>query len=398
MRGPPGHRWARFRRLSWQSNEACESGGRVRFLRVQPGTTSPKSNGRSCARRIPGGRFAGALVALCLAALPVQLAWSASALPNAPQPQTLGRIIGTVRTPAGSPAAGAQVVLTGSGATVRRAKRTNRQGRFVFRRLAAGSYTVSVSSPGYEPVSPAQVVLGAGEVYRLPMTATPIPTVNSTVVVTATPVQIAKAQVKVETQQRVLGVIPNFGTSFVWNAEPLTPKLKFRLAFRAAIDPFTIGTDAAIAGFEQWHNTFPGYGMGRPGYGKRFGATLADSVDSRILGDALLPSVFHQDPRYFYYGGPHTGKRFLYALGETVMCRGDNRRQQFCYSRLLGDFAAAGIGNAYHASGDRGFGITLRDGFVILGGDAAENVMREFLSKALTSHRPPGANGRPRKH
>lgn len=286
------------------------------------------------------------------------------------------------------------VTLSGGNSSTQWSVRTDPQGEFVFRRLAAGSYTVTLSGPAVEPGQSTQVVLGAGEVFRLPMTAMPMPKVVATVRVTASPVQVARAQVKIEEKQRVLAIIPNFSTSFVWNAAPMTPKLKFRLALRAAIDPFTIATDAGLAGVEQYHNTFPGYGSGLQGYGKRFGGALADSFDDRLLGDAAFPALMHQDPRYFYHGGPHIGRRFWYALGQSVMCRGDDQKQQVCYSHLLGAFTAAGIANVYHAPGDRGFGITMRDGGVILGADAAENLMREFLSRGLTSHVRRGENGK----
>lgn len=320
----------------------------------------------------------------------------AAALPDAPSP-VRARVLGTVKSPSGVPLVDITVTLSGGNPAMQRSARTDPEGEFVFRRLAAGSYRVTLSGPGIEPGISSQVVLGAGEVFRLPMTAIPMPKVVETVHVTANEAQVAKAQVKVEEKQRVLAVIPNFSTSFVWNAAPMTSKLKFRLATRAIFDPFTIATDAALAGAEQYHDTFPGYGTGVEGYGKRFGATLADSFDARMLGEAALPALFHQDPRYFYHGGPHMGRRLLYSLKETLMCRGDDRRQQFCYSRVLGDFAAAGIANAYHAPGDRGAGITVRDTFIIFAGDAAENVMREFLSKGLTSHVPPGANGKAAK-
>lgn len=350
--------------------------------------------------RITRIRWVGAILALCLAAGP---AWAearhgaADSLPDAPQPQTLGAIHGTVDGPSEAPLSGIRLVLDGGNLSTPRINITNRTGKFAFPNLAAGEYTVSVSGPGFEPVNPMPVVLGAGEDFRLPISLIPMPRVVSTVHVTASTAAIARAQMKQEVQQRVLAVIPNFGTSFEWNAAPLTTGLKFSLQLRDVIDPFTIGTDFALAGVEQWHNTFPGYGTGWPGYGKRFGATLADSFDARMLGDALLPSVFHQDPRYFYHGGPNVWRRFVYALQEVPMCRGDDKRQQFCYSRILGDFAAAGIANIYHDPADRGFGITMRDGFIVLGTDAAVNLMREFLSKGLTSHKPPGAKGKPQK-
>lgn len=322
---------------------------------------------------------------------------AAAALPNAPSP-VRGRVLGTVKNPSGGPLVDVMVTLSGGKLAMRRSVRTDPQGEFVFRRLPAGTYTVTLSGPAIEPGTSQQVVLGAGEVFRLPMTAIPMPKVVATVRVTASTAAVAKAQVKQQEKQRVLAVIPNFSTSFVWDAAPMTPKLKFALATRSTFDPFTIFTDAALAGVEQYHDTFPGYGGGWQGYGKRFGATVADSFDARMLGDAALPSLFHQDPRYFYHGGPKIGRRLWYSLKSTLVCRGDDRKEQFCYSRVLGDFAAAGIANAYHAPGDRGAGITVRDTFIIFGGDAAENVMREFLSRGLTSHVPPGANGKASSH
>lgn len=319
----------------------------------------------------------------------------ATGLPSAPPAQTLGVIHGTVTNPAGAPVSGIQVVLSGGNLATPQSTITSRDGKFRFADLAAGNYSVSASGPGFEPVEATQVALGEGEDFRLPVSIVPMPKFVSTIHVTANTEKIATEQVKMETQQRVFAVIPNFSTSYEWDAAPLTAKLKFRLEARTLIDPFTIFSDAAIAGGEQYHNTFPGYGGGWQGYGKRFGATLADSFDARIIGDAVLPSVFHQDPRYFYHGGPDIGLRTTYALKETFMCRGDNQRQQFCISRVLGDFAAAGLGNLYHAPGDRGWGITVRDTFIVFGGDAIGNEVREFLTKAITSHKPAEDEGKP---
>lgn len=252
-----------------------------------------------------------------------------------------------------------------------------------------------MSGGDLRPEAPEPLVLAAGEARKFPIVVTRIPRFTATVRVTATPAQIATAQVHVEEKQRVMGVIPNFYTSFAWNATPMTPKLKTELAAWATFDPFSFLTDAAIAGSEQYHDTYPGYGSGLEGYGKRFGATLADSFDSRMIGGALLPSLLHQDPRYFYRGKGSFGRRLLYALGQTLMCRGDHGGQEVDYSRIGGAFIAAGLSNVYHAPEDRSAGVTIRDAFVILGGGAAENVLREFLSRGITSHVPPNENGKP---
>lgn len=320
----------------------------------------------------------------------------AAGLPDAPAPHGTSSLSGTVVDQTGAAVRGVVVTVTGQSGSFHARARTNRRGAFHIAALPAGNYQVSVSGADVQPAAPQPLVLAAHEARAFPIAVTRIPHVTATVHVTATPVQIATAQVHVEEKQRMLGgVVPNFYTAFEWKAAPMTPKLKYHLALRATFDPFTFATDAAIAGGEQYHNTYPGYGSGWTGYGKRLGATVADSFDSRVIGGALLPSLLHQDPRYFYRGKGSFGRRLLYAIGQTAITRSDRGTEEFNYSRIGGAFAAAGISNVYHAPGDRSAGITVRDAFVILGGDAAENVLREFLSRGLTSHVPPGANGKP---
>src|SRR4051794_21643592 len=83
---------------------------------------------------------------------------------------------------------------------------------------------------------------------------------------------------------------------------------------------------AGIAGAEQYHNTFPGYGQGAEGYAKRLASTYADTVASRMLGSAVFPVLLHQDPRYFYRGSGTVRSRLVYAIISAVVTRGDNSR------------------------------------------------------------------------
>ena len=164
-----------------------------------------------------------------------------------------------------------------------------------------------------------------------------------------------------------------------------------RLTFRTMGDPFILGVAAAVAGLEQQEDIYPGYGTGWSGYGKRFGASYADSNISRLFGEGVYPIIFHQDPRYFYKGTGSFGSRLWYAMRSAVISKGDNGRWQPGYAAVLGDFTAAGISNVYHAPQDRSFGITMRDSGILIGGDALENILDEFLSKSLTRNLPPDA-------
>ena len=175
----------------------------------------------------------------------------------------------------------------------------------------------------------------------------------------------------------------------------MTTKLKFKLALRTTTDPVTFFVVAGVAGAEQAHKTFPGYGQGSEGYAKRYGASYADTVAGRMIGSAILPAVLHQDPRYFYQGSGTTRSRLLHALVSTVVCRGDNGRLEPNYSHILGSFAAAGLSNVYRAPQDRQASLTFRNGFIIVGSGAVVNVLREFVSRKLTSSVPVFAKGKP---
>ncbi len=138
----------------------------------------------------------------------------------------------------------------------------------------------------------------------------------------------------------MLGVFPNFYVSYDPNAVALTSKQKFELAYRTTIDPVTFVLTGAIAGAQQAQNNFSGYGQGAQGYGKRYGAVYADTVTSTFLAGAVFPSLFKQDPRYFYKGTGTVRERFLYAVANAVICKGDNGRWQPSYSNILGNLAS----------------------------------------------------------
>ncbi len=317
--------------------------------------------------------------------------------PDAPasQARAFATLVGKVRDVAGNVLPGADVTLTGVSNGVHSTVKSDPQGGFTFDDLAPGIYQVKVDAPALGLSGAAQVVLGRSQRRQLNVFAMQAAAQKTTVHVTATLQQIAQAQVKEQEQQRVLGFFPNYYTSYLWDAAPMNKKLKLTLALRTLTDPVTFFVTGAIAAVEQAHNTFPGYGQGSEGYAKRYGGTYADTLTSRMLGSAIFPALLHQDPRYFYQGSGSVRSRVLHALLATVVCRGDNGRLEPNYSRMAGSFAAAGLSNLYRAQQDRQVGLTFRNGLIILGGNAVTNVLREFLSRKLTTNVPVFANGKP---
>jgi hypothetical protein len=114
----------------------------------------------------------------------------------------------------------------------------------------------------------------------------------------------AEQQLKQEEQQRMLGVVPAFTAVYNGSAVPLSSGQKFRLALADGVDPFDFATSAVDAALEQQSDEFPEYGLGWTGYAKRFGASYADDFDGELWSEGILPSLLHQDPRYFGGGSP----------------------------------------------------------------------------------------------
>jgi hypothetical protein len=308
----------------------------------------------------------------------------------APNPDlATGSIHGEVESADGTVYEGARVELSRPGDPSVATRQTDSGGAFNFANLPAGSFKITVSSAGFVTQEIRGALL-AGEAYDAHTIVLPVAAAANSVQVSAGSLEeISEAQLNLEEQQRVLGFFPNYYVSYDHNALPLTTRQKYQLAWRSSIDPVTFVLTAAVAGIEQANHTFKGYGQGAEGYGKRFGANYADSFDSDMIGGAILPSLFKQDPRYFYKGTGSVRSRVLYAIAAAVICRGDNGHRQFDYSGILGGLAAGGISNLYYPAGDRsGVEVTFENTLIGTAESAAQNLIQEFVIRRLTPHVP----------
>jgi hypothetical protein len=237
--------------------------------------------------------------------------------------------------------------------------------------------------------------LHAGEDFDAQSIALPV-TSTSEVNVTASQVEIATEQVRAEEQQRVLGVIPNFYVSYSPNPAQLTSRQKFGMAWKSNIDPVSLGITGVVAGIEQGENTFSGYGQGTEGYAKRYGAGFANNFINTMLGSAILPAWWKQDPRYFYKGTGSFRSRALYAIANSVICKGDNGKWQPNYSSIVGGLAAGGMANIYYPASDRdGVRLTFEDAAIGTAEGAVQNLIQEFIVKKLTPRIPNYGSAKP---
>ena len=306
--------------------------------------------------------------------------------------QLAGSISGTVVDQTGAGIAGARVRLSREDQSPDQEVLSGDAGQFSFASVAPGPFQLTITSAGFTSQS-SSGILPSGEIYTVPQIALALAAAATEVRVVPSPTEMAEDQIKVEEKQRVLGVVPNFYVTYDHNAVPLASKQKFELAWKTIVDPVTFGVTGAIAGIQQAQNDFSGYGQGAQGYAKRYGASYADAVTGTIIGSAILPSLLKQDPRYFYKGTGSKRSRILYAIANSVICKGDNGHWQANYSGILGSLAAGGISNLYYPAKNRdGAELTFENTLIGIGETAAVNLLQEFLIRRLTpnaSHHEP---------
>jgi len=335
-----------------------------------------------------------------------------SVLPDSPQPPQKS-ISACTDSPSGCPQAstatltgtvldlnrdvlqGARVTVTAQSGFVSRSAQSGNDGQFAFTWLTPGVYKLTVTAPGMSPFTSDDIALQAGEARILPPVTLAVSGGSTSITVNGNKEQLAEQQLHIALQQRIGGVIPNFYSTYDWNAPPMEAKQKLQLSFRSIFDPVAFLTVAGLAGAEQYKNVFPAYGSGIEGYGKRYGAAFANHASGILLGRAVYPAIFHQDPRYFYKGKGSIGSRALYAVSAAIIARDDDGRWKPNYSRVLGNFSAAAISNLYYPASDRGASLVLFNGLASTGADAVANLIREFVLKQITSHVPETPNDEP---
>jgi hypothetical protein len=197
----------------------------------------------------------------------------------------------------------------------------------------------------------------------------------------ANPTEKSEEEKRIEREEqshRILGVIPDFGNTSRHDASPLTSGQKFHLFAKSAFDPVELAVVGMQAGLSQAEDEFPEYGQGVAGYGKRYGATLADEVSSSFWVNYLYPVLLKEDPRYFRLGQGTIKHRIKYALLQEVICHTDSGGRSFSWENVLGAFTTGGLSNAYYPPAERGFGLTMSRSAISVGYGSLGGLVDEF--------------------
>jgi hypothetical protein len=210
--------------------------------------------------------------------------------------------------------------------------------------------------------------------------------VQRAITVTYSSKEVAAQQLKAEEQQRILGFIPNLYVTYEPHPEPLTTNMKFHLAYKSLTHPMFFARVSLWAGVQQARDNPDEWHQGMKGYSKRLGAGFADATIGGLISNAIMPSLLHQDPRYFYQGTGTKWSRARHAMFSPFVCRGDNGSWQPNYSQWGGSLIGYSISTAYYPSSNRtaghvfeAFGIDM--GLHVIGSLAQEFILGKFTSR-----------------
>jgi len=261
---------------------------------------------------------------------------------------------------------------------------TKDDGSFAFHDVAPGiTYPITIAAAGFAEWS-SSVTVEPGQDKTLTDIRLRILAAHRVVTVTYSSKEVAAQQLKTEEHQRVLGFIPNIYVTYEPHPEPLTTQMKFHLAYKGLTHPTFFAFEGLWAGVEQAAHT-PDYRQGAEGYGLRFGANLASGSSEALFGNAILPLLLHQDPRYFYHGSGTKGSRAWHAITAPFVCQGDNGKSQPNYSQWGGSLISASLSNTYYPSSDRGAGLVFRNFGTNMGLHVVLGLAQEFLLGKFTS-------------
>jgi hypothetical protein len=179
-------------------------------------------------------------------------------------------------------------------------------------------------------------------------------------------------------KKRMFGIMPRYAVVEAGaKVRPLSTGQKFGLVWQN-FNPYTFTFVAAEAGVNQGFNRPNEFGQGAEGYGKRYGAELADTWTGSFFVSGVYPSLLHQDPRYYRRGEGSFSRRAGYAISRVIVTRQDSGRKNLNFSEIFGNLTSGALSSAYYPDSERDASDVFQRGGVQIGFDAGFNLLKEF--------------------
>ena len=188
--------------------------------------------------------------------------------------------------------------------------------------------------------------------------------------------------------KHAFGVLPNYRTAEGDQPyAPISTSRKFKIATDDTIDGPSFLLAGVFAGLGQWQNSNPSFGQGAKGYFHRYLTGLADQDVGNYLTEAIIPTLMHQDPRYYYQGKGTNKSRMLHAISSPFICRGDNGKFQPNFSSVGGDLSSSALSNLYYPPSNRGAGLVFQNFAVTTGERMLSALVQEFVLGRINATR-----------
>jgi hypothetical protein len=188
-----------------------------------------------------------------------------------------------------------------------------------------------------------------------------------------------QGDVDVKQSKRILGIFPNYrAVSTTTQLPPLSVRQKFWLATQDSFDYSSFISAGIISGVSQANNAYPEFGHGAKGFGRYYWHGVADQAVGNYMTEAIVPTLTHEDPRYYTLGHGGFFKRTGYAVSRLLVTRTDSGGRTFNISEIVGNGAGAGISNTYYPSRERTWTKTGQKWLTQIGLDGGFNILKEF--------------------
>jgi len=188
--------------------------------------------------------------------------------------------------------------------------------------------------------------------------------------------------------KRILGLMPNYRAVSAGSIPPPpTPKQAFKIATQNSFDYSSfvfVGITSLLA---EGSNAHPQLGKGPGGFWGYYWRGFLDKTDGNYLVIYALPTVLHEDERYYAMGQGGVLKRGVYAASRVLITPNYRGHNTFNASEIFGRGISQAVSVTYYPSSDRTFGdIAQKYGYAV-GRDALTNTFREFWPD-IAAHLP----------
>jgi len=179
--------------------------------------------------------------------------------------------------------------------------------------------------------------------------------------------------------KRILNIIPNFqAVSANTKLPPLSAKSKFILATKDSFDYSAFIFAGILAGGSMMENSYPEFHEGAAAYGRYYWHTFTDQAVGNYFTEAIVPSLTHEDPRFYTLGSGGFFRRAGYAASRLFITRTDSNGRSFNFSEIIGNGAASGVADLYYPSQERTWTKTGQRWVLQIGFDGVFNIFEEF--------------------